>query len=68
MRLGMLLHRIVSPIALGIMFFLVITPMGLLMRALGKDPLRLRLRPDEGSYWIDRRPPGPAPETMKDQF
>ena len=67
-KLGLLLHRVVSPIALGIMFFLVITPMGLVMRALGKDPLRLRLRPDAESYWIDRCPPGPAPETMKDQF
>ena len=42
LKLGLLLHRVVSPIVLGIMFFLVITPMGLLMRALGKDPLRLR--------------------------
>jgi hypothetical protein len=68
LRIGLLLHRVVSPIALGIMFFLVITPMGLLMRAMGKDPLRLRPEPDAGSYWIDRRPPGPAPETLKDQF
>src|SRR5215470_13200275 len=39
-QLGLLLHKIVSPIVLGIMFFAVITPMGLLMRWLGKDPLR----------------------------
>jgi hypothetical protein len=67
-KFGLLLHRIVSPIALGIMFFLVITPMGWLMRALGKDLLRLRLDPDASSYWIERNPPGPAPETFKDQF
>jgi hypothetical protein len=68
MKFGLLLHRIVSPIALGIMFFLVITPMGWLMRALGKDLLRLRIDPDASSYWIERNPPGPAPETFKDQF
>jgi hypothetical protein len=68
MAFGLLLHRIVSPIVLGIMFFGVITPMGLLMRALGKDPLRLRLDKAAGSYWIERTPPGPAPETFKDQF
>src|SRR5215470_6670348 len=42
-QFGLLLHRIVSPIVLGVMFFVVITPIGLLLRALGKDPLRLRL-------------------------
>jgi O-antigen/teichoic acid export membrane protein len=68
MRLGLLLHRVVSPIVLGIMFYLVITPMGLLMRAMGKDFLRLRPDPAAASYWIDRRPPGPAPEAFKDQF
>ena len=68
MRFGLLLHRIVSPIVLGIMFFGVITPMGLLMRLLGKDLLRLRLDKTAGSYWIARTPPGPAPETFKDQF
>jgi predicted membrane metal-binding protein len=68
MRFGLLLHRIVSPIVLGIMFFGVITPMGVLMRLFGKDPLRLRLDKGAGTYWIERTPPGPAPETFKDQF
>jgi hypothetical protein len=65
---GLLLHRVVSPIALGIMSFLLITPMGLLMRAMGKDPLRLHRDANARSYWIERQPPGPAPETIKDQF
>jgi hypothetical protein len=68
MRFGLLLHRIVSPVVLGIMFFGVITPIGLVMRLLGKDPLRLHLDKAAGSYWIERTPPGPAPETFKDQF
>ena len=67
-RFGMLLHRIVSPVVLGVMFFVVVTPTGLLMRALGKDPLRLRLDRNAGSYWIDRQPPGPAPDTLNNQF
>lgn len=68
LRFGLLLHRIVSPLVLGIMFYLVITPMGLLMRALGKDLLRLKLERNLPSYWIERSPPGPPPESMKDQF
>jgi hypothetical protein len=68
MRLGLLLHRVVSPIVLGIMFFLVITPMGLVMRTLRKDPLRLRFEPQTGSYWIPRQPPGPQPKDLPEQF
>ncbi len=65
---GHLLNRIVSPLVLGVMFYLVITPTGLLMRALGRDPLRLSRDPEAESYWIERRPPGPSPDSMKNQF
>jgi hypothetical protein len=68
LKLGLLLHRVVSPVVLGIMFFLVVTPIGLLMRAFGKDPLRLKRDPTTTSYWIPREPPGPTPESLKDQF
>ena len=65
---GALLHRIVNPIILGIMFFIVVTPIGLLMRMLGKDLLRLQLQKNAGSYWIEREPPGPAADSFGDQF
>jgi hypothetical protein len=68
LKFGLLLHKVVSPIVLGVMFFLVITPIGLTMRAFGKNPLRLKLDKQSGSYWIERVPPGPAPESLKDQF
>ena len=68
LKFGLLLHKIVSPVVLGIMFFLVITPIGLFLRARGKDPLRLKPNPRSSSYWIERVPPGPAPESIKDQF
>ena len=67
-RFGFLLHKIVSPIVLGVMFFGVVAPTGLLMRLVGKDPLRLRLDEQARTYWIERRPPGPSPESFKDQF
>ena len=67
-KLGLLLHRVVSPVILGIMFFLVITPIGLLMRSLGKNPLKLGLDRNATSYWVLRTPPGPTPESLKDQF
>jgi hypothetical protein len=68
LKFGLVLHRVVSPIVLGIMFFLVITPIGLLMRALGKDPLRLRFDRGAATYWIAREPPGPPPDSFTDQF
>jgi saxitoxin biosynthesis operon SxtJ-like protein len=68
MKLGALLYRIVNPVVLGLLFYVTVTPIGLLMRVLGKDPLRLHRDPDATSYWIHRTPTGPAPESMKNQF
>jgi len=67
-KLGLLLGKIVSPIALGIVFYGVIAPIGLLVRLTGKDPLRLRFDSGTDSYWIPRKPPGPPPESMTNQF
>jgi hypothetical protein len=67
-RFGQLLHKIVSPLIIGLLFFTTVTPTGLLMRLSGKDPLRLRFDPTAESYWIPREPPGPDPKTMRQQF
>lgn len=67
-RFGLLLSKVVNPVVMALLFFVAVMPMGFLMRALGKDLLRLRFEPQAKSYWIERRPPGPAPETMKNQF
>lgn len=68
MKLGLLLGKIVSPIALGILFYGVMMPIGTLMRLSGKDPLRLKRDPGAQSYWIEREPPGPPPDSMTNQF
>jgi hypothetical protein len=67
-KFGLLLHRITSPIILGIMFFGVITPIGLLMRLAGKDLLRTKFDINADSYWIKREPPGPEKTSLKQQF
>lgn len=67
-RFGILLGMVVSPIVLGIIFYLVVTPTGFVVRLLGKDLLRMKPNAKAQSYWIDRKPPGPAPESMKNQF
>ena len=67
-RLGLLLGKIVAPLTLGGLFFLVITPVAVILRWMGKDILHLRRNPIAVSYWILRDPPGPTPESIRDQF
>ena len=68
LKFGLLLYKVMNPIILGLLFFVTIMPIGLVMRAMGKDFLRLRLDPGAKSYWIDREPPGPPPQSMRNQF
>ena len=66
--LGAVLHRIVNPLVMGLMFFAVITPTALILKLIGKDLLRRRFSPGTQSYWIPRQPPGPEPQSMRNQF
>ena len=63
-KLGMFLGKIISPIIIGIIFFLVVTPTGLIMRILGKDLLNLKYNKNQ-SYWIEKK--GPKSK-MNNQF
>ena len=63
-KFGILLGKIISPVIMGIIFFLVVTPIGLLMRLLKKDVLNLSFN-DNKSYWIEKN--GPKSK-MKNQF
>ncbi len=63
-RFGIFLGKIISPIIMGIIFYLVVTPIGLFMRILGKDLLKLKFN-NEKSYWIEKNDPK---SKMKNQF
>ena len=67
-RFGLLLHAIINPLIMGLLFYLVVTPTGLVMRLSGKDLLRLKFDPKAESYWIKRDPPGPARGSFDNQF
>lgn len=67
MKLGELMGRVVSPLFLGITFFVLITPVAMVSRLFGRDELRLK-RNNTESYWINRIPPGPAGDSFKNQF
>jgi len=64
-RFGLLLGNIVAPIVMGLVFFLVVTPIGIVMRIMGKDLIRKKLNKNSKSYWIKREKPI---GTMKKQF
>jgi hypothetical protein len=68
MKFGYLLFIVLNPIMMGIIYYLVVTPIGLLLRLLGKDLLSLKWDKSAKSYWINRDPPGPEPESLKNQF
>jgi hypothetical protein len=68
LKVGLLLHAIVNPVVMGLLFYLIVTPIGLVFRWLGNDPLRLRFDRSLDTYWIERRPPGPSADTMPRQF
>lgn len=67
-QFGVLLHKITNPIIIGAIFFMAVTPTALIMKSLGKDLLRRKIDRKATSYWIERTPPGPEPETMRRQF
>ena len=64
-RFGILLGKFVSPIVMGIVFFLVVTPTGFIMKLTGKNLLRLKKVNNINSYWIKKS--GPKSK-MKNQF
>jgi hypothetical protein len=67
-RIGILLGKVMTPVMMGVLFFVVVTPVGLLMRLCGKDPLRLKREPAAKSYWLERSGLGLTAESLKDQF
>ena len=64
-KFGKLLGFIVAPIVMGVIFFLIITPTGFIMKMLGKDLLNKKYNNKIKSYWINREK---SKSTMKQQF
>jgi predicted membrane metal-binding protein len=63
-KFGMLLGTIVSPIVMGVIFFFIVTPIGVIMKIIGKDLLNLRYS-DKNTYWIKK---SGTKSRMKNQF
>jgi hypothetical protein len=67
-RLGLVIFKVISPLALAVIYFGTMMPMSILLRLRNKDILRRKYDPQAATYWIPREPPGPDPQSMKNQF
>ena len=63
-KVGIFLGNFIAPIVMGIIFFLVVTPTGIIMKLLGKDLIKLK-KSNEKSYWIEKKN---IKSSMKNQF
>jgi hypothetical protein len=68
MKFGELLHHIVSPVVMGVIFFAVFTPVALFMRAIGRDAMARSYEPAAPTYWKRRDPAGPADDSFRNLF
>ena len=68
LRFGMVLHKIISPIVMGLLFFFTVTPIAVIFSLIGKDPLNRRFDNTLETYWVERDPEEFNSETMKNQF
>jgi hypothetical protein len=67
-RIGALLHQVVTPIVMALIFCFGVVPTALIMRMRHRDPLRLDVHRHGETNWVVRVPPGPSPDSMKRLF
>ena len=68
MGFGRVVNTLGTWALMALMFYAVVTPLAWVLRRLGKDVLRLGREPVARTYWLERQPPGPPAESMKNQF
>ena len=66
-KLSLILGKIINPIILGLIFFILITPISIVIRLMGRDEMKLKML-SCSSHWKERVPVGPKPESFKNQF
>lgn len=67
-KFGLMMHKIVNPLLMGLIFFVAVLPTGIIMRLLGKDPMQREFNASATSYWIEREPGSLSKESFDNQF
>jgi hypothetical protein len=65
---GKLLNKVFGGVVMAMIFYIAVTPIAVFLRLSGKKVLDLEFEPEIESYWVERNPSGPAPDTMINQF
>ena len=68
MALAVVLGFIMTRVILSVVYYLVMTPIGLAMRLFGKDPMHRRIDPDAASYWIEKSYDDESPERLEKYY
>lgn len=68
MHFGQIMHKIINPILMGVIFFIAVLPTGLILKLLGKDPMRRKMDESASTYWITRKSENLRKESFDDQF
>ena len=67
-QFGQLMHKVINPILMGLIFFLTVLPTAIVLKVLGKDPMRRKFDAKADSYWIARDSDGLSKESFDNQF
>jgi hypothetical protein len=67
-KFGQVMHSVINPILMGLIFFLTVLPTGLILRLLGKDPMRRKFDTQAASYWILREQKSVTKDSFDNQF
>ena len=67
-KIGTVIRSIINPIILMLLFLIAVIPSGIYLRLSGKDPMKKKFDKNLDTYWLERSPPGPNPESLNKQF
>lgn len=67
-QIGQMMHKVINPILMGLVFFLTVVPTGLILKLLGKDPMRRKFDTQASSYWIARQENSLTKDSFDNQF
>ena len=67
-KFGQVMHKIINPVLMGLIFFLTVVPTGLIMKLLRKDPMRRKYDVNATTYWVERKETRLSKESFDEQF
>ncbi len=67
-QFGQLMHKVINPILMGLIFFLTVLPTAVILKLLGKDPMRRKFDSSASSYWIERDQDSMTKDSFDNQF